>query len=112
MVRTYVLKYVAFPRILGGMSGVLNFILRWDHAKPLLELLLDGRVVIAEASYWEAWPTRFMTDVSLGAWPRHAPEHYVETCIAGWSTIDSAFDQAVVKAAVDGAAGLPPCAQN
>src|ERR1039457_3426573 len=24
LVRTYVLKYVEFPRILGGMSGVLN----------------------------------------------------------------------------------------
>jgi hypothetical protein len=89
--------------------GWHNFILRWDHTKPLLELLLDGKVVIAEPNYTGAWPTRFMTDISLGAWPRQAPIHYVETCIAGWSALVDAFDDARIGAEVTVAPNLPVC---
>ena len=65
-------------------SGWHNFIVRWDHSQPLLELLIDGRTEIATSDYLAFWPTRFAADIMLGAWPQHWSEHYVDTCIARW----------------------------
>jgi hypothetical protein len=90
-------------------EGWHNFLLRWDHSKPVIELILDGHVLLADAAYLEAWPTRFMADISFGAWPRRSPEHYAETCIAGWSFLGDAFDDATIRLNVASTARLPPC---
>ena len=92
--------------------GWHSFVLRWDHSKPLLELLIDGHVAIAAADYVDAWPVRFTTDISLGAWPRHSPEHYVETCIAGWRTLDNPFDDTLIDAQVKAMTSLLGCPQS
>lgn len=90
--------------------GWHNFILRWNHEKPLLELLLDGRGVIAEPNYAEAWPTRFTTDISLGSWPKRWAEHYVDTCIARWQILDQPFEEGVIADQVGALDSLPACA--
>jgi hypothetical protein len=89
--------------------GWHNFVLRWNHDKPLLELLVDGRIAIADTSYTEAWPSRFMTEISLGAWPKHWAGHYIETCIARWSVLRRPFDDALIQAEVAAVASLPAC---
>jgi hypothetical protein len=89
--------------------GWHNFVLRWDHGKPLLELLIDGRTVIAEPNYAEAWPARFVTDITLGAWPSHGSEHYLETCIAHWRAVEQPFEDKLIETEIKGLASLPAC---
>jgi hypothetical protein len=94
------------------LDGWHNFVLRWNHAKPILELLVDGKVVLAEPDYTEAWPTRFTTEISIGAWPKHWTEHYIETCIDGWSTLDQPFNDEAISRAVARIESLEACKEK
>jgi len=60
------------------------FVLRWDHGTPRLELLIDGRVVVAANGYDRYWPTDYADRVLIGCWPNYGSEHYVDTYL--WRT--------------------------
>ncbi len=60
-------------------TGWHHFLVRWDHDKPLLQLLIDGKKVIDRDDYYKHWPTEYVDHLLIGAWTDKAREHYVET---------------------------------
>lgn len=67
--------------------GWHHFIIRWDHGKPVLELLIDGQHLIARDDYQVYWPEEYDDQVVLGTWPNRNRIHFVETSL--WRTLAS-----------------------
>jgi hypothetical protein len=49
-----------------------------------LELLIDGRAVIATNDYERYWPTEYPDRLLIGCWPNYSDVHYVDTYL--WRT--------------------------
>ena len=45
-----------------------QFLIRWNHNKPSLELLIDGKVVGVKNDYLEFWPKKISSTASIGNW--------------------------------------------
>ena len=62
-------------------KGWHHFAVRWDRAKPILELLIDGRVVADSGGrdYVSCWPQTLEPDMLVGTWPNRGAVHFVNT---------------------------------
>lgn len=67
--------------------GWHHFLIRWDHTKPLFELLIDGTETIYADGYLEYWPHEYASQFFIGTWPTHDNCHFIETWI--WRTFIS-----------------------
>jgi hypothetical protein len=90
-------------------SGWHSFVVRWDHTKPSLELVIDGQVLISVNNYLPHWPEQFTSEITVGAWPRPWSEHYIETCAARWKVLENAFDTSAIEEEKSAAQSLPRC---
>jgi len=87
-------------------QGWHHFLVRWDHRKPVLEVLLDGSVIIAQDDYLRFWPKRIMADISVGCWPTRWSEHFIDTWVANVCELPNPFDSASVDREVGRCRGL------
>ncbi len=62
-----------------------HFLVRWDHGRNVLELLIDGRTVIGRDDYQKYWPQEYSDQILIGAWTNRATQHFIETWL--WRTI-------------------------
>jgi len=72
--------------------GWHHFLVRWNHEKPILEVLLDGNPIISEADYVPHWPKRIMADITVGCWPTGWSEHFIDTWVANVGELENPFD--------------------
>jgi hypothetical protein len=59
--------------------GWHHFVIRWDHRRPLIELLIDGELIAQRNDYLAHWPEQRDQSIWIGTWPNRGPIHYVET---------------------------------
>jgi hypothetical protein len=59
--------------------GWHHFLIRWNHGKPLIELLIDGATVIHRSDYSKFWPTELSSNLLIGNWANRWDGHSVET---------------------------------
>jgi hypothetical protein len=52
-----------------------HFLIRWNHNKPSLELLIDGKSIDIRNDYFNAWPKKFNEYMRLGIWTNGHPRH-------------------------------------
>jgi hypothetical protein len=89
-------------------AGWHHFIIRWDHDKPLLELLLDGKTIITADDYLKFWPKRVLTSMTVGCWPNPWREHYIDTWIAQVKVLSNLFDRSHLEDSLHLCRGLKP----
>jgi len=65
--------------------GWHHFLIRWDHARPLLEFLIDGQGVIKDDNYIKNWPGEYDGKIMVGTWSGRGTVHYIETQL--WRTM-------------------------
>lgn len=87
-------KSWSYPDVEQVAVGWHNFVVRWKHSKPLLEVLLDGRSIIQALDYERFWPRKILSRMVVGCWPNKWKEHYIETWIAKVRTSRQSFDSA------------------
>jgi predicted phosphodiesterase len=87
--------------------GWHHFAIRWDHTKPILELLLDGQPVIDTAAYREYWPKRVLTSMSVGCWPNPWSEHYINTWVCRAQVMRAPFATESIKESIKHCRSLP-----
>lgn len=80
--------------------GWHHFLVRWDHQKPVLELLLDGQAIIHTEDYLKYWPHRVLTSMTVGCWPNPWREHYIDTWIADVGIVANPFDSRHIENAL------------
>jgi hypothetical protein len=61
--------------------GWHHFLVRWDHDKSVLELLVDHTALIHVEDYKRYWPTEASETMTIGCWPSLAKIHVVNTSI-------------------------------
>ena len=88
-------------------TGWHHFIIRWDHDRPVLELVLDGNVIITTTEYLKCWPNRVLTSMTVGCWPNPWREHYIDTWIAQVKVLSNPFDSHDTGNAVQRCRHLP-----
>jgi hypothetical protein len=59
--------------------GWHHFLIRWDHNRPLIEVVIDGTISISATNYKKYWPNNFCSTTFLGCWQNRWKEHYIET---------------------------------
>jgi len=59
--------------------GWHHFLVRWNHRKPILELLIDGGSLIRASDYLKNWPTQFGQNIFVGCWPSRDAVFWAET---------------------------------
>jgi hypothetical protein len=59
--------------------GWHHFLVRWDHNRPLIEVVIDGTTSISAENYKKYWPDNFHSTTFLGCWQYRWEEHYIET---------------------------------
>ena len=60
-------------------EGWHNFVIRWNHGRPVLELLVDGKTMISASDYREFWPSEYADKVLIGTWPQRWQGFYANT---------------------------------
>ena len=53
------------------------FVVRWDHARPILQFLIDGSVCVSTDEHLAFWPTEYAQTVLFGTWPYRWSEFYL-----------------------------------
>jgi hypothetical protein len=61
--------------------GWHHFLVRWDHERAILELLVDHIVVIHAEDYKPYWPAEASEKMTIGCWPSLSQIHVVNTSI-------------------------------
>ncbi len=62
-------------------------VVRWDHASPILQLLLDGRNLIRKTGYLPLWPEDYPDRAWIGCWPNKSKIHYANTFLARFQLV-------------------------
>lgn len=73
------------------------FLVRWDHATPLLELIIDDSVVLRTSDYEKYWPMGYSSHLVIGCWPNKWSEHYADTYFWRTQVLEYYPDQEWVK---------------
>jgi predicted phosphodiesterase len=82
-------------------DGWHHFLVRWNHDKPLLEVLLDGKAIISEKDYLDFWPKRVLTSMAVGCWQSPWREHYVDTYMARVGVLPNPFQSRDIESAIN-----------
>jgi hypothetical protein len=62
-------------------EGWRHFVTRRDHKQPRLELLIDGRAVIAIDDHTRFRPSEPAEAITVGSWPNLSKVHFVNTSV-------------------------------
>jgi len=61
--------------------GWHHFLVRWDHEKSVLEVLVDHIALVQVEDYKQYWPTEASDKMTIGCWPTLNKIHIVNTSI-------------------------------
>jgi|GEM_PF-3913362 len=91
--------YLKGPSLdLNSRNSWHNIIVRWDHKKPILELIING-VTCAHNNYEYVhfWPKMFLDKLTVGTWGNKANVHYIGLPLYRLITVSKYLDDNWVK---------------
>lgn len=77
--------------------GWHHILVRWDHSAHLLEMLIDGQVIISESAYLHYWPDEYPERAYIGTWPNKQELHFANTSLARFKLLPEFVDDAWIK---------------
>jgi len=71
-----------FPDSSSEIKGGWNLlVIRWNHTKPVLEILVNGNYKLQLSDYHKYWPTTYNQHLFIGTWQSKASMHYIDTYV-------------------------------
>jgi len=89
-------------------TGWNHFAIRWDHTKPLLEILVNEKMMISTTDYLNHWPNRYDQNIFIGTWQGLHKSHFINTYVTEPLIINDFIQDSGIKLLMNSCPVNPP----